>query len=171
MAKRRRIDDSIDPSSLGVDVASPSSSARGGDASRAPRGRTAREIAATLGVSLPFDHREGDSSAAAAADDGVGACGAEAKTRADESEEEWNDVEDGRRRDYGACVPDVEPEERVTLEEDPAETTTTKAKKSKTAGGPRVARRLVHEALPANVTASQAARPAWSARRGPGAVR
>ena len=29
-------------------------------------------------------------------------------------------MEDGRRRDYGACVPDVEPEERVTLEEDPA---------------------------------------------------
>ena len=68
VAKRRRMDDSIDPSSLGVDVASASpSSARGGDASRAPRGRTAREIAATLGVSLPFDHREGDSAAAAVA--------------------------------------------------------------------------------------------------------
>ena len=146
VAKRRRMDDSIDPSSLGVDVASASpSSARGGDASRAPRGRTAREIAATLGVSLPFDHREGDSAAAAAADDGVGACGAEAKTRADESEEEWNDVEDGRRRDYGACVPDVEPEERVTLEEDPAETTTTtKAKKSKTAARKK-SRRLTDE--------------------------
>ena len=72
------------------------------------------------------------------------ACGAEAKTRADESEEEWNDVEDGRRRDYGACVPDVEPEERVTLEEDPAETTTTtKAKKSKTAR--KKSRRLTDE--------------------------
>ena len=138
------MDDPIDPSSLGVDVASPSSSARGGCVARAAR-TAAREIAATLGVSLPFDHREGDSSSSAAADDGVGACGAEAKTRADESEEEWNDVEDGRRRDYGACVPDVEPEERVTLEEDPAETTTTtKAKKSKTAARKK-SRRLTDE--------------------------
>ena len=54
-------------------------------------------------------------------------------------------MEDGRRRDYGACVPDVEPEERVTLEEDPAETTTTtKAKKSKTAARKK-SRRLTDE--------------------------
>ena len=45
---------------------------RAGGASRAPRGRTAREIAATLGVSLPFDHRE-EIRRRRGADDGAGA--------------------------------------------------------------------------------------------------
>ena len=148
VAKRRRRDDGGNPTSVeifGVDGRGVDASTRGDDdASRAnaPRGRSAREIAATLGVSLPFDHRD-DSSALAASDDDVGACGAEAKTRADESEEEWDDVDD--ERDYGAYVPDVEPEERVTLEEDPTETTTTTTAAKSKAKTRKKSRRLTDE--------------------------
>ena len=51
VAKRRRMDDSIDPSSLGVDVASPSSSARAGwCVARAARTHRARDRGDARGV-------------------------------------------------------------------------------------------------------------------------
>jgi hypothetical protein len=77
-------------------------------------GRGVDEVARRLNVPLPFRRVTEDETGAA---DGVGACGAEAKTNADASdveEDEWDDVDD---YDYGAYVPDVELEETVKLEE------------------------------------------------------
>ena len=77
-------------------------------------GRGVDEVARRLNVPLPFRRMTEDETGAA---DGVGACGAEAKTNADASdveEDEWDDVDE---YDYGAYVPDVELEETVKLEE------------------------------------------------------
>lgn len=77
-------------------------------------GRGVDEVARALNVPLPFRRV---STGEGGAVDGVGACGAEAKTNADASdveEDEWDDVDE---YDYGAYVPDVEVEEAVKLEE------------------------------------------------------
>ena len=113
--KRRRRDD--DKAQLAEGNATTTARARVNDDAEARRtipGRSAASIAAQLGVALPFARGDGST---AATDDDVGACGVDAKTNAESSEEEWDDVDD--ERDYGAYVPDVEPEERVGLEDAP----------------------------------------------------